>query len=302
MSARSVHPGQRFLDPAILMGLANLDLVARTVVDGFIAGMHRSPDFGFSQEFAEYRAYTPGDDLRYVDWNVYARTDRAYLKRFRGETNTHITILLDASASMGYASGAVSKLDYARFLTASLAYIANRQRDAAGLIVFDEQVRDFVRPATRQGQLARMLHAIEHATAGRGTEFHGPFLQFQQTLSRRGIAVVASDFYGEPEEIIRLVEPLRYRGNDLVLFHILDPRELDPQLKKPALLRDMETGAAIEVSPEYASGEYREKIGRHIETLRNRARGVGAEYFLLPSDRPLDEALREYVAVRQRRL
>ncbi len=302
MAARSVTGGQRFLDPAILMGLKDLDLVARTVVDGFIAGLHRSPDFGFSQEFAEYRAYTPGDDLRFVDWNVYARTDRAYLKRFRGETNTHITIMLDASASMGYASGTLSKLDYARFLTASLAYIANRQRDAAGLIVFDEQVREFVRPSTRQGQLARMLHAIDHATAGRGTEFHGPFLQFQQTLARRGIAVVASDFYGEPEAILRLVEPLRFRGNDLVLFHILDRRELDPQLKTPVLLEDMETGTAIEVSPEYAGGEYREKIGRHIEELRRRARGVGAEYFLLTTDRPLDDALREYVAVRQRRL
>src|SRR5579863_4392714 len=150
----------RFIDPAVLAGLSHLDLVAKTVVDGFIAGLHRSPDFGFSQEFAEYRAYTPGDDLRHVDWNVFARTERAYLKRFRGETNTQITILLDASASMGYASGPVSKLDYARFLASSLAYIAHRQRDAAGLIVFDEEVRDYVAPSTRQGQLARMLHAV----------------------------------------------------------------------------------------------------------------------------------------------
>ncbi len=302
MPVHSVNPGQRFLDPSILMGLANLDLVARTVVDGFIAGMHRSPDFGFSQEFAEYRAYTPGDDPRHIDWNVYARTGRAYLKRFRGETNTHITILVDASASMGYASGALSKLDYARFLAASLAYIANRQRDAAGLIVFDEEVRNFVPPSTRQGQLARMLHAIEHASAGRGTEFHAPFLRFQQSLSRRGVAVVASDFYGDPERIVRSVEPLRYRGNDLVLFHVLDPRELDPQLKRPALLRDMETGEALEVGPEYAAKEYREKIGAHIEQLRSKTRAAGAEYFLLPTDRPLDAALREYIDVRRRRM
>jgi uncharacterized protein (DUF58 family) len=127
---------QRFLDPAVLASIARLDLVARTVVEGFIAGLHRSPDFGFSQEFAEYRAYTPGDDLRYVDWNVFARTERCYLKRYRGETNTALTVLLDASASMGFASHRVSKLDYARYLAASLFYLANRQRDAAGLIVF----------------------------------------------------------------------------------------------------------------------------------------------------------------------
>src|SRR5262252_9981575 len=132
---------QRFLDPNVLAATADLQLIARTIVDGFVAGLHRSPDFGFSQEFAEYRAYTPGDDLRHVDWNVFARTERCYLKRYRGETNSQLLILLDTSASMGYASHAVSKLDYARFVAASLCYMANGQRDAAGLIVFDEDVQ-----------------------------------------------------------------------------------------------------------------------------------------------------------------
>lgn len=301
MPASSVHPLQRFLDPAVLMGLASLDLVARTVVDGFIAGLHRSPDFGFSQEFAEYRAYSPGDDLRHIDWNVFARSGRLYLKRFRGETNTQITILLDSSASMGFASGPVSKLDYARFLASSLAYIANRQRDAAGLIVFDEEVRDYVAPSTRQGQLARILHAVSRVSAGRSTAFHAPFLHFQQALSRRGIAVVISDFYDDPAAIVRAVEPLRFRGNDLVLFHVLDQRELDPDLHSPVLLRDMETGSALEVAPDYANREYRKRIGAHIDDLRSRARASGAEYFLLTTDRPLDAALREYIAVRQGR-
>ncbi len=301
MPAPQAHPSQRFLDPAVLAGLSHLDLVARTVVDGFIAGLHRSPDFGFSQEFAEYRAYTPGDDLRHVDWNVFARTERAYLKRFRGETNTQITILLDASASMGYASGAVSKIDYARFLAASLAYMANRQRDAAGLIVFDEEVRNYVPPSTRQGQLARMLHAIDKAEAGRSTAFHAPFLHFQRALSRRGVAVVLSDFYDDPETIVRAVEPLHYRGNDVVLFHVLDEAELEPKLRGPALLRDMESGTALEVSPEYASREYRTRIADHMEALGKKTRAAGMGYFPLPTNRPLDAALREYITIRQGR-
>src|ERR1700742_3052654 len=148
---------QRFLDPATLASISGLDLIAKTVVDGFVAGMHRSPDFGFSQEFAEYRAYSEGDDLRHVDWNVFARTDRVYLKRFRGETNSQLLILLDTSASMGYGSGKITKLDYGRYLAASLAYMASQQRDAAGLIVFDEDVINYVPPSTRQGQLMRNL-------------------------------------------------------------------------------------------------------------------------------------------------
>src|SRR6266498_5425803 len=153
---------QRFLDPATLASISGLDLVAKTVVDGFVAGLHRSPDFGFSQEFAEYRAYTQGDDLRHVDWNVFARTERCYLKRYRGETNTQLLILLDTSASMGFGTHRVNKLDYAKFLAASLCYLANTQRDATGLIVFDEEVKNYIAPSTRQGQLFRLLHGIEH--------------------------------------------------------------------------------------------------------------------------------------------
>src|SRR5499427_9013465 len=162
---------QRFLDPQTLASIDGLDLIAKTVVDGFVAGLHRSPNFGFSQEFAEYRAYTPGDDLRYVDWNVFARTERCYLKRYRGETNSQLLILLDTSASMGYASHKVSKLDYARFVCASLCYLANAQRDAAGLIIFDEDVQNYVVPSTRQGQLFRLLHAIEACQVGTHTDF-----------------------------------------------------------------------------------------------------------------------------------
>jgi len=293
---------QRFLDPATLSTLSSLDLVAKTVVDGFIAGLHRSPDFGFSQEFAEYRAYNEGDDLRHVDWNVFSRTEKAFLKKYRGETNTQLLVLLDTSASMGYTSHHINKLDYARFLAASLVYLANTQRDAAGLIVFDEDVKNYVPPSTRQGQLFRLLHAIERSEVGTHTDFSKPFHHFQNFLKRRGIVAVISDFYEQPEKIVKVVEPLRFHGNEIVMFHILDPREIDPKFRDPVVLIDLEDKTSMEVSPEYARNEYRRKIDSHIEALGAKARGAGMDYFLMDTSRPLDEGLREYLAIRRGKL
>ena len=263
---------QRFLDPATLASIDGLDLVAKTVVDGFVAGLHRSPDFGFSQEFAEYRAYAEGDDLRHVDWNVFARTDRCYLKRYRGETNTQLMVMLDTSRhSMAYNSGNVSKLDYARFVAASLVYMASHQRDASGLIIFDQDIANYVQPSTRQGQLFRLLHAIEHAEAGTGvrTDFEKPFIHYQNfLLRRRGVVVVLSDFYADPETVIKTIEPLRFHGNEVILFHILDPQEIKPRFRDPVLLVDMENEAqSMEVSPEYARSEYKRRIDSHISGL-----------------------------------
>jgi uncharacterized protein (DUF58 family) len=293
---------QRFLDPATLASISSLDLVAKTVVDGFVAGMHRSPDFGFSQEFAEYRAYSEGDDLRHVDWNVFARTDRCFLKRYRGETNTQLLILLDTSASMGYSSQQVNKLEYSKFVAATLCYMANLQRDAAGLIIFDEDVNNYIAPSTRQGQLFRLLHAIEKAEVGTHTDFAKPFIHFQNFLHRRGLVVVVSDFYADPELIIRTMEPLRFKGNEVILFHMLDPQEIKPRFKEPVLLYDLEdTANSLEVSPDYARQEYRKKIDAHIETLAAKARGAGMDYFLMDTGRPLDEGLREYLQVRKGR-
>jgi uncharacterized protein (DUF58 family) len=290
----------RFLEPSVLAAINGLDLIAKTVVDGFVAGLHRSPDFGFSQEFAEYRAYTPGDDLRHVDWNVYARTERAYLKRYRGETNSQLTLLLDASRSMAFGKP-VPKIDYARYLAASLAYMASQQRDAAGIIVFDDEVRNYIQPSTRQGQLHRLLHAIEHAEPAARTDYAKPFTHFLEFLRRRGVVVVISDFWEQPSTIIKAVSPLRWRGNDVVLFHLLDPEEIRPKLRGPAILIDMETSDALEVSPEYARHEYREKIDSHLEALKTEAKKAGLDYFLLSTGRPLDSALREYLSIRQGR-
>jgi uncharacterized protein (DUF58 family) len=291
---------QRFLDPSVLAGISSLDLLAKTVVDGFVAGLHRSPDFGFSQEFAEYRAYAPGDDLRHVDWNLFARTERCYLKRYRGETSSQVTVLLDASNSMQYTSGPPPKMDYARFIAASIFYLAIRnQRDAAGLIVFDDEVREYVRPSTRQGQLARLFAGLEQAEPRARTDYGQPLRHFQALLHRRGIVIVISDFYEEPETIVRIIEPLRFHGNDVVLFHILDPQEIKPELKAPAILVDLETDHKIEVVPEYAKTTYRAKMQNHIEQLRSLTRAAGMDYHLLVTDQPLDTALREYLSLRQ---
>jgi uncharacterized protein (DUF58 family) len=292
---------QRFLDPAVLASLSSLDLVAKTVVDGFVAGLHRSPKFGFSQEFAEYQQYVEGDDLRHIDWNVFARTERLFLKRFKGETNMQLLILLDASASMTYGSGKIRKIDYARYIAASLAYLSSQQRDATGLIVFDQDVSNYIAPSTRQGQLMRILHAIEKAEGGARTDFSKPFHHFQQFLKRRGIVVVLSDFYEQPEQIVKVVEPLRYRGNEVVLFHILDPNELAPTFRDPVLLQDIEDETAFEVSPDYARNEYKTKIDQHMKTLSDKSHAAGLEYVFMNTSRPLDEGLRSYLSLRQRR-
>jgi uncharacterized protein (DUF58 family) len=290
---------QRFLDPAVLAGISGLDLIAKTVVDGFVAGLHRSPDFGFSQEFAEYRAYTPGDDLRHVDWNLFARTERCYLKRYRGETNSQLTILLDASNSMNYGSHRVSKIDYARYTAASLFYLAiHNQRDPAGLIVFDDEVRNYIRPSTRQGQLHRLLSGLEQAEPKARTDFMKPLAHFQEFLRRRGVVLVISDFYESPEVIVKTVEPLRFHGSDVVLFHVLDPKEIQPELHGPSILVDMETEQRLEVIPEYVKGEYRRRMNGHLQQMRERTRAAGLDYHLLVTDKPLDAALSEYLFLR----
>jgi uncharacterized protein (DUF58 family) len=292
---------QRFLDPKVLAGINGLDLIAKTVVDGFVTGLHKSPDFGFSHEFAEYRAYSPGDDLRHVDWNLFARTDRTYLKRYRGETNSQLTILLDASNSMQYASHAVSKMNYARFAAAALFYLAIKgQRDPAGLVVFDDEVREFIRPSTRVGQMQRLLAALEAAEPRARTNFARPMKYFQELLRRRGMVIIISDFYEDPESIVKTIEPLRFHGSEVVLFHVLDPQEIRPKLDGPSILVDLETEQRMEVVPDYVKGEYRRKMDAHLEQMSSKTKSAGMDYHLLVTDKPLDGALSEYLSLRPR--
>ena len=301
MSARSAGTARDLLNPEVLASLSNLELVARAAVNGFLNGLHRSPFFGFSQEFAEYRAYNEGDDPRFVDWNVYARTERTYIKRFRGETNTHLAILLDASASMGFGSGKITKLQYGKYLAATLAYLASHQHDAIGLVLFDEEVREHRPPASRPGQLNAILHAIDRAEPAQRTDLDVPFERFRQYQSGRGLVAVISDFYCDPERMIKSVQPLAYQGQDVILFQLMDPQELKPEFKESALLEDMETGESMEVSPIFMRSRYRERIQDHIGALAEAAAASAADHELVNISDPLDVALRNYLLFRQRR-
>ena len=301
MNTQVKHESRNLLDPKVLASLANLELVARAVVEGFLIGLHRSPVFGFSQEFAEYRPYAEGDDPRFVDWNVFARSEKMYIKRFLGETNSHLMILLDASASMGFGSQEVNKLQYGKFLAASLAYLASRQHDAVGTMVFDEEVRYFRPPSSRSGKLAGVLHSIDAAVPASGTDLATPFVRFREHITRRGLVVVISDFYCDAEEMISSVRPLAFHGQDVILFQLLDPAELDPKISGSVLLEDVETGKAVEVSPQFMQREYPDRIRAHVQSIRDAAAGIGADHIMLKTDEPLDKALRNYLMFRERR-
>jgi uncharacterized protein (DUF58 family) len=292
---------RELLHPEVLSRLKNLDLVARSVVEGFLIGLHRSPKFGFSQEFAEYRAYGEGDDPRFIDWNVFARSEKMVVKRFLGETNSHLMILLDASASMGFGGPPVSKLRYAQFLAASLAFLASRQHDAVGCMVFDEEVRDYRAPSSRSGKLQSVLHCIDSAEASTGTKFDKPFRKFREQALRRGLVAVISDFYCDIDELLDGVRPLAWQGQDLVLFQVLDPQELNPDFRSNVLLEDLETGVAVEVAPQFIRETYPQRIRAHIDALAAAAAGIGADHVLIKSSDSLDQALRNYLLFRQRR-
>lgn len=298
------HAQTRLLDPKVLGSLSNLELVAKAVVEGFVQGLHRSPKYGFSQEFVEYRAYAEGDDPRYIDWNVFARTGKTYIKRFLGETNTHLMLLLDSSASMGFGGSgghAVTKLQFGKFLAASLAYLASRQHDAVGVMVFNEEVVDYRPPTSKPGSLHGVIHTLDRAQAVQGTVLGKPFTRFQEHIKKRGLVAVISDFYCEAAEVKENIQPLSLHGQDVIIFHLLDPQELTPEIKEATLYEDMETGRAVEVSPAFMKKEYPARIQTHIQTIADAARGIGADHVLVNTGEPLDRALHNYLTFREKR-
>ncbi len=295
-------PATRLLKPEVLQQLANLELIARASIDGFLIGMHRSLNHGFSQEFAEYRSYQEGDDPRFIDWNVFARTERMYLKQYWGETNTHLTLLVDCSASMGFSSGKVSKYEYASWLAASLAFMAKRQQDAVGLLLFSEKVEHFRPPSARSEALHAVLHLLEHTEPGSGTALGGPVRDCCDRINRPGIIVVISDFLDHPEKIFDELRPLHGRGQDVILFQVLDPQELELNLKQSTRFQDMETGAAVNVDTQFAAEEYSAAMQQHIAGIAEVAKSTQADHHVMRTDEPLDEALRQYLMHRQRRV
>jgi uncharacterized protein (DUF58 family) len=293
-------PSNSLLRPEVLASLSTLELVARSAVEGSFQGMHRSPRFGFSQEFAEYKAYSEGDDPRFVDWNVFARTDRTYIRRYLGETNTRLMIALDTSASMGYGSGPVTKLRYAQFLAASLAYMGLQQHDPTGLIAFDSKIRSYRPASSRTGTLQAILHALDGLTAGSQTDLHESFRQMREHAQRRGLVAVISDLYCDPEALARAVQPLAWHGHDMMIFQVLDRAELEPNWDESVLLEDVESGQQVEVSPDYLRGTYRDRMQQHLAHVKQVAARHRADHVLMVTDEPLDRALRGYMMFRQR--
>jgi len=297
MNAKRERVGQ-FVDPNVLGRIGNLSLLARMVVQGFISGLHRSTYLGRSVDFAEHRAYMPGDDIRQIDWRLFARTDRFYVKQFEADTNTNFTVVLDISRSMNFGSGGITKLDYARYLAASLAVFSQKQRDRIGFITFDSDIVDFVPPSAKH--LEVVLHRIDRLESTRPGDYRAPLTKIAGAIHRRGIVVLISDLYDEPSAILDAVKGLRYKGNDLIVFHVLDPAELNFPYDEAANYRDLESGEAVPVIPEYLREEYRKLVKAHVSALSKSFGDNRIDYALLDTSTPLDYALFHYLAQRER--
>ena len=298
MQASVQQTGARFLAPEVLARISSLELVARSVVEGFISGLHRSPHLGFSTDFAEHRQYMPGDDLRHLDWKLLARTDRLYIKKYQGDTNAQLHLLVDASASMGYASGEVTKLQYAQYLAASLAFLGVRQHDSVGLGAFDEEMVEHVPPSSRSGHLRTVLGVLERLVPGRGTALSAQLHRMAELLTRRGIVVLISDLYDEPERIMEGLEHLRFRGNDVIVFQVMDRQELDFEFFEPVVLEDSETEEQLHVLPDVVRDEYLRAMKAHTEALKDGTARNRIDYELLRTNEPLDAALFSYLGRR----
>ena len=291
-------PVERFIDPAVLARIDSLSLIARTVVGGFISGLHRSPMLGLSIDFAEHRAYMPGDDLRRIDWRVFARTDRLYVKETEADTNTDFCLLLDLSRSMDYASIGVRKIDYARYLAASLAYLSNRQRDRVGLLTFADVLNDIVPPAAKHFET--VLHTLDRLDSRGSSAFIRPLQQANEVLRRRGIIALISDLYEQPERIASALSELRIRGHDLIVFHVLDPAELDLPEQDATGFIDLETAEQLPVILTDMRDQYRDLITQHSAELQRRLGEQRIDYVLVNTSQPLDYALFRYLSERAR--
>jgi uncharacterized protein (DUF58 family) len=295
---RSVNRSR--LDPETLMRIKDLQLRARAVVEGFMSGLHRSPYHGFSVEFTEYRQYSPGDDLRYLDWRLFARSDRYYIKRFEDETNLRCHLLVDLSRSMSYSSMTYTKSDYARTMAATFGYFLSLQRDAVGLMTFDERMIEYLPARFRPGHLHRLMMALERPEGGRGTNLREPLEQVAKVVRKRGLIVLISDLLAPLESVEECLGYLCTRGHDVVLFRVLDPGEVEFPFEEATLFLDLEDQRQLYVDPGAVRGEYLEKFRRHSARIQEICGNLGIELFEVTIDRPLDLALHELLQARQR--
>jgi uncharacterized protein (DUF58 family) len=296
---QSVHLPD-ILDPVVLAGIANLELRARVAVEGFLAGLHKSPHHGFSTEFSDYRPYYPGDDMRYVDWKVYARSGKLYIKQYEDETNLSCYLLLDVSASMGYGSGSVTKLEFARTLASALAYFITGQRDAVGLITFDHKIQHYLPARYRRGHLLNILRALNDTTIGQTTDILRPVADLAHSLKRKGLVILISDLLDEVDPTADGLKQLRAQGNDVIVFHVLDPAELTFPFERIADFEDSETHEIQKSVPQQVRRAYLEEIGRFCDFFKEKCRSGGMDYCLLNTAEPLSIALASYLSKRAR--
>ena len=280
-----------FIDPHTLMRIKSLQLRAKIVVQGFLSGLHRSPHHGFSVEFSEYRQYSPGDDTRYVDWKLFARSDRYYIKRFEEETNLRCHLLVDLSRSMGFGSIGYTKAEYARTCAATLAYFLSTQRDAVGLVTFDQHIADYVPARYRPGHLHRLMVGLERAVAGTSTDLSAPLEQVAATVRKRGMVVLISDLLAPTETLKTRLGFLRSQGHDVVLLRVLDPAETEFGFARPMTFVDMESGKDLYVDPAAAREMYRQNFVKHAAGVEKACRELGIDYYPLTTSQPLELAL-----------
>jgi uncharacterized protein (DUF58 family) len=289
------------IDPVTLMRIKSLQMRARVAVEGFIKGIHKSPYHGFSVEFSEYREYSPGDDPRYLDWRLFARSDRYYIKRFEDETNLRCHLVVDSSRSMGYGSGSYSKSDYARTAAATVAYFLTLQRDAVGLVTFEDRITQYLPARHRPGHLRRLLAALEREPAGRATSLVGPLEEIAATIRKRGLIIVISDLLVPTELLQTRLGYLRSRGHDVIVLRVLDPAEVSFTFSVPSMFRDVESGREMYVDPDAARAEYIRRFGAHAAELERACVDQGIEYQPVTTDRPLELILFDLLKARLRR-
>jgi uncharacterized protein (DUF58 family) len=294
------YPPASHIDPHALMQIRSLELRAKAVVEGFFAGMHRSPYHGFSVEFTEYRQYVPGDDPRYLDWRLYARSDRYFVKRFEDETNLRCHLLLDTSRSMTFGKLPYTKADYAKTLAATLGYFLNTQRDAVGLVRFDEQIEEFIPARYRVGQLRRIMHALERPAEGKSTNLAVPLDQIAERVRKRGILVLISDLLAPLDDVETKLGYFRARGHEVVVFQTLDPSEMTLDFDEPALFHDVESGREIYVDPKHAREQYVARLNRHLAAIDTTSARLGIDAWRVTTDTPLEVALGDFLRSRQR--
>jgi uncharacterized protein (DUF58 family) len=292
------------LDPHTLAELRGLELRAAHIVEGYVAGLHRSPYQGFSNEFAEHREYTPGDDLRYVDWKVFGKTDKYYLKQFEAETNLICYLLLDISESMQYQgpTAPLSKLAYAQCIAASLAYLVLHQHDSVGLVTFDDDVRQLIRPSSSPTQLKQVLHVMEGASAVRKTRTGPIFHQLAERLARRGIVVVISDLFDNVEAMLAGLKHVRHRRHDVIVFHVLDPAEIDFPFQQVTLFKGLEALGDIVTEPRSLRAAYQREVQAFLQQARTGCRAQQVDYRLVRTDQRLDAVLSTFLAARAQRI